>query len=93
MIRKAKETDAHAIALIYNHYIVHSTTTFEEKEVNGQLILERLNKSKKHPWWVYEQEGVVLGYAFSTKWKPRSAYRFTVESSVYVAPKQQQKGI
>ena len=93
MIRKAKETDAHTIALIYNHYIVHSTTTFEEKEVNGQLILERLNKSKKHPWWVYEQEGVVLGYAFSTKWKPRSAYRFTVESSVYVAPKQQQKGV
>ena len=46
MIRKAKETDAHAIALIYNHYIVHSTTTFEEKEVNGQLILERLNKNK-----------------------------------------------
>ena len=67
MIRKAKETDAHAIALIYNHYIVHSTKKKKKKEVNGQLILERLNKSKKHPWWVYEQEGVVLGYAFSKK--------------------------
>lgn len=50
MIRKVKETDALAIALIYNHYIVYSTTTFEEKEVNEQLILERLNKSKKLPW-------------------------------------------
>src|SRR5210317_998550 len=93
MIRKAKETDAHTIALIYNHYILHSTITFEEKEVNEQLIIERLKESKKHPWWVFEQEGVVLGYAFSTKWKSRSAYRFTVESSVYVAPKQQQKGV
>ncbi len=93
MIRKAKETDAHTIALIYNHYILHSTITFEEKEVNEQLIIERLKESKKHPWWVFEQEGVVLGYAFSTKWKSRSAYRFTVESSVYVAPKQRQKGV
>jgi len=61
--------------------------------VNEQLIIERLKESKKHPWWVFEQEGVVLGYAFSTKWKSRSAYRFTVESSVYVAPKQRQKGV
>ena len=93
MIREARESDAEAIALIYNDYVLNSTITFEEKKVNERIILERINFSKKHQWLVYEKEGAILGYAFSTKWKTRSAYRFTVESSVYIIPQQQKKGI
>jgi phosphinothricin acetyltransferase len=45
------------------------------------------------PWLVYESEGGVLGYAYATKWRVRSAYRYSAETSVYVAPGQGGKGI
>ena len=93
MIRKAKVSDAKAIASIYNHFVLNSTVTFEENKVDYKAIIDRIGTNKKHKWWVYEKNHILMGYAYSTQWKTRSAYRYTVESSVYVTQKYQKKGI
>ena len=93
MIREAKASDARSIASIYNQYILNSTVTFEEKEVDSKTIVDRIGTNNKYKWWVFERDEILMGYAYSTKWKTRSAYRYTVESSVYVAQKHKQKGI
>lgn len=87
MIRPVSLSDASYIANIYNYYIQNSTVTFEEKEVNGTDIQSRIEKviSAGLPWLLAEHRGQIVGYAYATPWKERSAYRFSVEISVYVA--------
>lgn len=51
------------------------------------------NVSASLPWYVEEQDGEILGYAYATPWRVRSAYRFSVESTVYVAASHAGKGI
>jgi len=89
MIRPVTEQDADTITDIYNHYIQNSTATFEEKSVDKNNIIERIHKVNKAdlPWLVAINKGVVVGYAYATPWKDRSAYRYSVESTVYCAPK------
>jgi len=94
MIRKAKTKDSVGIASIYNHYILNSVSTFEEKPVEELEMLDRIKKvQEKFPWLVYEDNGLICGYAYATDWKSRSAYKHTVESSVYLDPGVRGKGI
>lgn len=93
MIRQASTADAKAIAELYNHYILNSTITFEEERVDQQTMEGRINSREKMLWWVFEEEEQIVAYAYPSQWKPRSAYRYTVESSIYVAPQHQKKGI
>ncbi len=87
MIRPVSPSDATGIAEIYNYYIQNSTVTFEEKKVNASDIQSRIEKVTfaELPWLVAEYNGQIVGYAYATKWKERSAYRFSVEISIYVA--------
>jgi phosphinothricin acetyltransferase len=91
MIRKAEAKDAALIAIIYNNYIANSSVTFEEEAVDSQMILKRMNANKQLKWWVCENE--IVGYAYAAYWKSRSAYRYTLETSVYIASDHQKKGI
>jgi phosphinothricin acetyltransferase len=91
MIRIAEAKDAALIAIIYNNYIANSTVTFEEEAVDSQMILKRMNANKQLKWWVCENE--IVGYAYAAYWKSRSAYRYTLETSVYIASDHQKKGI
>ena len=86
MIRSAASADAAAIATIYNHYVIHTSVTFEEQAVAPSQMAERIMQVQNDglPWLVLEQNGELLGYAYATKWRVRSAYRFSVESTVYV---------
>ena len=94
MIRPASSTDAAAVAAIYNHYVAGTTITFEEQEVTVAEMTRRIAEvGAKLPWLVFEQDGAVLGYAYATPWRARSAYRFSVESTVYVASGRGGKGI
>lgn len=93
MIRQATTADAKAIAKIYNHYIFNSIITFDEESVDQQTMEARINSREKMLWWVFEEGDQIVAYAHPTLWKSRSAYRFTVESSIYVAPQHQKKGI
>ncbi|WP_221075547.1 GNAT family N-acetyltransferase [Agarivorans aestuarii] len=93
-IRDAKEGDSQQICQIYNYYVETSGATFEEQLVSQGVMAERIVSIQKQlPWLVFEEAGEVLGYAYVSPWKERSAYRFAVESSIYVAQQAAGKGI
>lgn len=93
-IREALTEDVSDICKIYNPYILETTHTFEEVPVTEAIMLERMNKCiKRGHWFVYELDSKVIGYAYATEWKARSAYRFTVETSVYIDKGHVGKGI
>jgi L-amino acid N-acyltransferase YncA len=95
MIRPAVASDATHIASIYNHYIKNTTITFEEIEVSAQDMAQRIENvhSAGLPWYVMEQDAEVIGYAYATKWRERSAYRFSVESTIYLKQGQAGRGL
>lgn len=88
VIRSALPYDAEIIAHIYNHYILNTVITFEEQPVAAQEITRRMAdvSSAQLPWLVVELSGRIVGYAYASPWKDRSAYRYSVESTVYLDP-------
>ncbi len=94
MIREATTDDAAQIAEIYNDYIKNSVATFEQDPVTEQIIRDRIEQVMEHklPWLVAEQESEIIGYCYATPWKPRTAYRYSVEVTVYLKSQQQSKG-
>ena len=94
MIRPATPDDAAAIVAIYNHYVATTVISFEERPVTTEDMAGRIRDVLTAlPWLVYEVDGQVIGYAYATKWRVRSGYRFSAETSVYLAPGQGGKGI
>ena len=92
-IRPVSSDDAEAICAIYNYYVQNSTISFEEEGVSPTEMSRRIvDVTESLPWLVIENEGVVDGYAYATKWRARSAYRFSVEISVYLSPNAIGKG-
>ena len=86
MIRLVHSGDAPVIAAIYNYYVENTVITFEEARVDTEEMEARIsNLSGQYPWLVYEQAGTIIGYAYASPWKVRSAYRYAVETSVYLA--------
>lgn len=87
MLRPATTADAAAIAEIYNHYVLHTIITFEEEAVPEAEMAQRITEvlGAGLPWFVWEEGGRVLGYAYAGKWKSRCAYRYAVESSIYLS--------
>jgi L-amino acid N-acyltransferase YncA len=85
-VRAATLEDAAAITAIYNPYIQQTVITFEEELITAADMQQRMSEyiSKGLPWLVVEDAGQILGYAYAGPWHKRSAYRFSVESSVYL---------
>ncbi len=93
-IRDATPDDASAICAIYNPFIAESVITFEEEQLTPEEMGDRIARiQERYPWIVLEEEGRILGYAYGASWRHRHAYRFCAESSVYVDPSVQGKGI
>jgi len=87
MIRSALLADAPAIAAIYNHYVVNTVVTFEEVTVTDQEMAGRIAEIQQIlPWLVFERTNRVVGYAYASRWRTRSAYRFAAESTIYLDP-------
>jgi len=95
MIRNATPNDAKAILEIYNPYIANTAITFEEEPVTDSEMESRITEKTEaaYPYFVYEEEGRILGYAYAGKWRERSAYRFCAETTVYVKDGLGGKGI
>ena len=95
LIRPAVETDAAALAAIYAHHVLHGFGAFEEVPPTPEDMDDRRRAVTVHglPWLVAEDGGRVLGYAYAAPFRPRAAYRYTVEDSVYVAPDAQGRGV
>lgn len=87
LIRAAGPADAAAIAAIYNPYVTDSIITFEESVVSAAEMSQRISErlAAGHPWLVAETDAGVVGYAYAGPWRSRVAYRFVLESAVYVA--------
>lgn len=95
MIRSATPQDAEAISAIYNPYVLTTAITFETDAVPAADMAERIRETLTAglPWLVWEQDGRVAGYAYASKWKGRCAYRYSVESTVYVDGEHTGQGI
>ncbi len=94
MIRIANINDAESICNIYNYYIQNTVITFEEESVSILEMEKRITAITSNlPWYVYEENEKIIGYAYAGKWKERSAYKHSVELSVYVHNEHQGKGI
>lgn len=86
MIRPATAADAQALCDIYNPYIEKTVITFEEVPLDAAAMAQRVaDIQQRHMWHVAEEGGRLLGYAYAGPWRPRAAYRFAVETSVYLA--------
>lgn len=94
-IRPSTEDDLAAITRIYGHHVLHGTGTFETTPPSQADMQTRRADvlSKNLPWLVAEENGQVLGFAYGNWFKPRPAYRFSVEDSIYLAPEAAGKGL
>ncbi len=94
MIRTIKISDAEAITKIYNHYILNTIITFEEVAISTQEMENRIKATiPELPWYVFEKNQEVIGYAYASKWKSRIGYRFSYEISVYLKDGEQSHGL
>ena len=95
IIRDATEADAFALAAIYGDAVLHGFGTFEEDpptsaDMDGR---RRAVMDMGLPYLVAEIDGQVLGFAYAGPFRPRAAYRYTLEDSVYVSPDAKGKGV
>lgn len=95
LIRPSTDTDVPAIAAIYAHHVLHGTGTFETEPPSPADMASRRADvlAKGLPYLVAEQDGQVLGFAYCNWFKPRPAYRFSAEDSIYLAPDQAGRGL
>jgi L-amino acid N-acyltransferase YncA len=93
-IRPSTDADLPAITAIYAHHVLHGTGTFEIDPPSLQDMSTRRADvlGKGLPWLVATDSGNVVGYAYCNWFKPRPAYRFSAEDSIYMAPDQAGKG-
>ena len=94
-IRSSREEDIPSITEIYAYYVLNSTSTFElTPPTNGEMASRRTDVlSKQLPYLVIEQDGRVVGYAYCNWFKPRAAYRFAAELSIYLSRETCGKGL
>lgn len=95
-IRASQPLDLPAITAIYRHHVVHGTGTFEiDPPSLADMTARRQDVlSKNLPWLVAQAEdGRILGYAYANWFKPRPAYRFSAENSIYVAEAARGQGV
>ncbi len=95
-VRPAREGDSPAIAALYNHYVAMPGVTFEFDPVSPDEIARRIAdvQGAELPWLVAMHGEDLVGYAYAVPWKgSRKAYRFSVESTVYVDAERAGQGI
>jgi L-amino acid N-acyltransferase YncA len=95
IIRDSRPSDIAEICAIYGHSVRHGVASFELDAPDDAEIARRREAllALGFPHLVAEDNGKIIGYSYAGPYRPRPAYRFTVENSVYVAPDQQRKGV
>jgi phosphinothricin acetyltransferase len=95
IIRPATAADAEAMAAIYAHHVLHGVATFEETPPTAGEMASRLQavQALGLPWLAAEEDGRILGYAYAGAYRHRSAYRYTAETSIYVAADALRRGV
>lgn len=95
LIRLAVAGDAAAIAAIYAPYVTDTIVSFEEAAPDVAEMAKRMAGDGRgfHPWLVAESADGILGFASSSPFRTRPAYRWTVETGVYLSPQAQGQGL
>ena len=95
LIRPSTPVDCAAITAIYSHAVIHGTASWEHEPPDLAEMIRRRETivAAGYPYLVAEQDGKLLGYAYASAYRPRPAYRATVEDSVYLAPDALRRGI
>lgn len=95
VIRNATEADMAQVLSIYTHYVTRTACSFEEDVPPLEEMVRRRGETLRRglPYLVAEDDGEVVGYTYAGPWRPRTAYRYTVEDSIYVAPFVQRRGV
>lgn len=95
LLRPSAERDVAAIAAIYAWSVEHGSGTFELEAPSPEEVARRRNDvvGKRLPWLVAERGERVLGFAYANHFRPRPAYRFALEDSIYLAPDASGHGI
>jgi phosphinothricin acetyltransferase len=94
-IRAGAERDVAAVTEIYGHHVLHAAATFEVEPPDVAEMARRWRSVVEggYPYLVAEQDGRIAGYAYASSYRPRPAYRYTVENSVYVRRGCERRGI
>ena len=94
-IRPSRDEDLPAISAIYGHHVLHATGTFETvPPTEAEMAARRTDVlAKGLPYLVVEDAGQVLGFAYCQWFKPRPAYRFSAEDSIYLHPDARGRGL
>lgn len=95
LIRSSQDQDIPAVTAIYAHHVLHGTGTFETEPPSASDMTGRRADvlAKGLPYLVMEDGGQVIGFAYANWFKPRPAYRFSVEDSIYMAPDLHRQGL
>lgn len=94
LIRVATVEDATAVAQIYEPYVESMSVSFEQRAPSPKEMARRIESvMETYPWLIAESDGEVVGYAYGFRFRERWAYRFTVETAIYVAAHRQREGI
>ncbi|WP_372755874.1 N-acetyltransferase family protein [Mariniflexile sp.] len=94
MIRPVTIEDAEQLVSIYNHYVLNTIVTFDDVPFSVEAFKEKIDSIyKTFPFIVFEEEGKILGYAYANKWREKPAYKYSVESTVYLHHEAQGKQI
>src|SRR5271170_4981125 len=88
LIRPGQPSDADVLAVLYGHHVRRGLGTFEEVAPTPEEMAARLAAvlDRGLPYLIAELDGQVAGFAYAAPFRPRAAYRYTVEDSVYIAP-------
>lgn len=94
-IRPSIDADIAAVTIIYHHHVLHGTGTFEITPPTPEDMANRRQDvlSKALPYLVLEEDSAVIGFAYCNWFKPRPAYRFSAEDSIYLAPSAMGRGL
>lgn len=93
-IRAAAPADAEAIARIYAHYVEHTSVTFDLQAPSAEGWRDRMAAAADgHAWLVAEEDDGLAGFAYAGSFRPRDAYRPTVETTIYLAPSAGGRGL
>jgi len=95
LIRPSRDEDIRAITVIYAHHVLHGTGSFETEAPSiADMTARRADVlSKGLPYLVVEQDREIIGFAYGNWFKPRPAYRYSVEDSIYLAAHLHRKGL
>lgn len=87
-IVQAETADLPAIAGIYAHHVLHGTGTFETEPPDLQAMTARLLdvQARQLPWLVARRDDAVIGFAYANWFRPRAAFQYCVEDSIYIHP-------